>query len=819
MRQVLIFFSLALFSFPLLAGRDVSAVRYAPSDLSAANPAIASNGNRFLTLWPMSGQIFGSLSDIAGSNSPAFAVVPFANASGVLVIGTGSGYVAIWNERDNVPVFGRLTSEGVLERRVPLARTRFFGAALAFNGSQIAIVDTTSFQGLTIDISIYDLDGNLVRRSPVTAYNGERWAVTANGGDFAVVTAGATGINEWRVTNDGAVHPAVRIQPPTTDPLKSFYSVAAGARNGRIVAGWLQAQAGVPSSATIQPDGTVTQSPLPNGGVPPSGSIAVLPVDTGFVVTWNVIPSAPDKPGMFALRLDGTGALIESQPYFLGDGQFAGAAPSGNTIALALNTQMFAPPYRVLTVTATVNDTGIAAHAATTVLSPVRQFGPAVTGNGAGFTAAWLEQDGGGKRIVAGRINPAGEPLDGTGIPLDLRASAAPVIAHGPSEELIVWTGNGRLVASRLSPFSGLLDATPIDIAPLAFGSYDVVWNGSRFFVVWTDGSRFFGAFVGSDGVATSPRDLGVQISSVDTSSASALDVAWDGRQFIVVYAETSPLFCTCIASPDRVRVLRISTAGVAIDVVPVLIPGKHFAAHVASSGSESLIVLDRAGGASSVVVRDESGTLHLDPEVPVFDWFVGTSGVAWDGSSYVVAVRYAASPAFETEAGWLAAVQVSESGIPLRTVITPAAGPPDFSFATAPSVATDVAGGTAFVISEVTSPTFVARARLYLLSEFSPTPMPAPPPAPRNAVSYFGGTTTRIDWQSDGGGSGFLIERSTDFGKNWSPYAVLPADARTTTVTAKIGDLFRVRAFGPGGLSEGTITSIGSPQRRHVAH
>jgi hypothetical protein len=94
---------------------------------------------------------------------------------------------------------------------------------------------------------------------------------------------------------------------------------------------------------------------------------------------------------------------------------------------------------------------------------------------------------------------------------------------------------------------------------------------------------------------------------------------------------------------------------------------------------------------------------------------------------------------------------------------------------------------------------------------------MPAPPSAPRNAVSYFGGTTARIDWQSDGDASGFLLERSIDFGKTWVPAATVPAEARTVTVNAKIGDQFRVRAFGPGGLSDGPITSIGSMQRRRA--
>jgi len=813
MRKSLLFVCFALFSYPLFAGRDVSAIRYAPSDASAGTPAIASNGSRFLTIWTVSNlHIYGAFSDASGGgNSTAFAVLPYANTGAVQVIGTGIGYVAIWNQQYSIPTFGRLTADGVLERRVPLARNSFSGPAMAFNGSRIAIVDVSGSQPSTIEIEIYDLDGNLIRRSPVTPYGGERWAVTAAGGDFAVVTAGVTGINEWRVTDDGAVQPAVRIQAPPADPLKSFYTVAAGASVGRIVIAWIQAQTGTPSSATIQPDGAITQNALPNGGVAPSGSIAVLPTNSGFVVAWNVRPSLPDKPGMFALRLDRTGAPIDDHPYFLGDGQFAGAAAAGNTIRLAL--QSAAYPFAESTLTATVDATGIDAHPPEAIVSPVGQVYPVVAGNGAGFTAAWLELEAGARRIVAARISPAGEPLDGTGIVLDPAASSPPVIVHGAAEELIVWIGNGHLRAARLSPFSGLLDATPIDIAPMTSGSYDVVWTGSQFFVVWTDGMKFFDAFVRPDGVATPPKDAGMPATS---DTASNLDVAWDGRQFILVYSEESPVFCTCIPTPDGVRLTRISAGGAVIDAVPLRIPDVDVA-HVASSGTQSLVVLDRRHGPASIVVHGDDGTLHLDPEIPLFNWFAGTSNVEWDGSSYVVAARFFLTPAAETEAGGLAAIEVSQTGIPLRTLTVAAAGPSDFLHVSSPSIATDAAAGTAFVISEVSPPVYAARAHIYLRSEFSEAPPPLPPPAPRNAVSYFGGTKARIDWQSDGGASGFLIERSVDFGKTWYTVTVVAADARTITVDAKVGDLFRVRAFGPGGLSEGSVTSIGSMFRRRA--
>jgi len=811
MRKSLLFVCLVLFSSPLFAGRDVSAIRYAPSDASAGTPAIASNGNRFLTLWTSSLHIYGTLSDASGGgNSTAFAVVPYANTSAVQVIGTGSGYVAIWNEQSSTPIFGRLSADGVLERRVPLSRNSFSAPAMAYNGSRIAIVDVTGSQP-SIGIEIYDLDGNLIRRAPITPYNGERLAVTAAGGDFAVVTAGVTGVNEWPVTNDGAVQPAVRVQAPPADPLKSFFTVAAAATDGRIVIGWIQAQTGTPSSATIQPDGTITQNPLPNGGVPPSGNIAVLPAASGFVVAWNVRPSLPDKPGMFALRLDRTGAPIDDHPYFLGDGQFTAAAAVGNTIKLVLRSTAY--PFAGSTLTATVDATGIAAHPPEAIVSPVGQVFPVVAGNGAGFTAAWLELEAGARRIVAARISPTGESLDGTGIVLDPAASSAPVIAHGAAEELIVWIGNGRLRAARLSPFSGLLDATPIDIAPLSYGSYDVAWNGSEFFVVWTDGTKFFDAFVRPDGVVTTPSDIRMPATS---DTASNLDIAWDGRQFILVYSEAPPVFCTCIPTPDHVRLTRISADGAAVDAVPLRIPGVAVA-HVASSGSESLVVLDRNHGPTSIVVHGEDATLHLDLEIPLFNWFSGMSNVEWDGSSYVVAARYFLTPAWQTEAGGLAAIQVSQAGIPLRTLTAAAAGPSDFLHVSPPSIATDAAAGTAFVISEVSPPVYAARARIYLLSEFAEAPLPLPPPAPRNAVSYFGGTKARIDWKSDGGANGFLIERSVDFGKTWISAAVVPADARTITVDAKIGDLFRVRAFGPGGLSEGSVTSIGSMFRHRA--
>jgi hypothetical protein len=131
------------------------------------------------------------------------------------------------------------------------------------------------------------------------------------------------------------------------------------------------------------------------------------------------------------------------------------------------------------------------------------------------------------------------------------------------------------------------------------------------------------------------------------------------------------------------------------------------------------------------------------------------------------------------------------------------------------PSIAVSDAVTTAFAISEAVGPSSLARARLYLASELAP--MPSAPSAPRNAVSYFGGNTARIDWQASETPTGFFLERSFDSGKSWGLYTTIPGGARTITVNAKVGDQFRVRAFGPGGLSDGPVTSIGSMFRRRA--
>lgn len=812
-RYVLSLFLLLLPLSLFATGHDVSTVRYAPSDSYSGSQSLASNGNRFLMLWPMDGHIYGGLSDPASDTQPpAFPVVPFAGASPLQVAAAGNGYLAIWNRYGVPPSLGTLNSEGVLEHVTQLDVPTLSSPRMAFNGSHVLIVDqppTSTSTPNPTNVSLYDLGGALVRRFPLPVFGA--WAVTAVGSDFAVVTAGQSGINEWRVANDGTILSTLQIAPPANDHL-SIYSIDVASKNGRIAIAWAQFGAGTLSGVLIQPNGAITKLALVDGGLPRVTGLALLPVDIGFVVTWNVAPSSPDSPSLFALRLDPDGSLLDGGPVSLGNAFFSAAASSGGAIELAFFKSSPAPP---ATLIVTVDANGFSPRATTTPVTAVRQLLPVVTGNGSGFTTVWLEQSQGFRGVVAARTDQESKPLDGSGITLGLNAYRPPVIAHGSSQSLVAWSTNDSVVAARLGPSGEVLDRTPIPIAKLFTSSVAAAWNGSRYFVVWPDGTSLVGAFVGPDGVATTPRPLGNQ--TADLTFDSGLDMAWDGKQFVLVFGEVSysGVVCgECTLTPDHVRVMRVSATGNAIDVIPVRIPGVHLRAHVASSGAESLIALDSTSDTSTMIVGEQFGYLSLGPEVPLFHWFSNIgSDVTWNGSAYIVGWRYTApSPA---DSGWFGAGSVSRSGVPLQSFVTPGAGPPDHDASlVVPSVAANDAGETGFVISEMASPSYVARARLYLMSEMAP--MPAPPPAPRNVISDFGGGTTLVQWQSDGA-NGFLIESSFDFGKSWYPFAVT-GDVRSTTVASvKPGNLIRVSAFGPGGLSAGTITSIGSPQRRRA--
>jgi hypothetical protein len=436
---------------------------------------------------------------------------------------------------------------------------------------------------------------------------------------------------------------------------------------------------------------------------------------------------------------------------------------------------------------------------------------PVVTGNGAGFTAAWTDLTY-PRAVMSRGVSGSGEPL--AALAISERPASSMAIAHSPFDTLVV-INDGNVSAVRLTP-SGIPLNTILLWSGDAFQSsreVAVAWNGSRYFVIWSYFNQLIGAFISPGGSSTQPRAF---LTEPDSSRLLPPDVAWDGQHFVVVVGEKPSVSCSC-PPPDTIqfRVMRVSAGGDAIDASPLVITGDHLRAHVASSGSESLITLDGAGGVSSIIAHDGSA-LTLDAETPLFSWYANiASAVAWNGLTYTVAWRYLSGYdlSFAAGPGWLVAAQVTRAGLAFDYRATAASA--HFSLNPHVRAAANEAGTTALVTEEFAESSRYGRARLYLVSELPP--MPAPPPAPANMVSFLSGPYARIDWEASGAENGFVVEFTRDSGKQWTFVSVLPADARSATVTGTPDALYRIRALGPGGSSEGTMIKIVSSQRRRA--
>ncbi|MGA8809255.1 MAG: hypothetical protein WB973_15380, partial [Thermoanaerobaculia bacterium] len=99
-----------------------------------------------------------------------------------------------------------------------------------------------------------------------------------------------------------------------------------------------------------------------------------------------------------------------------------------------------------------------AGHDLTTSPQTANQISPFVTGNGSGFTAAWIEPVQSHNTIGWRVASAAGAPIEGAGGALDQTYVQSMAIAYRPSETLIVWTTNLNVYAERLSPSGAPLD-------------------------------------------------------------------------------------------------------------------------------------------------------------------------------------------------------------------------------------------------------------------------------------------------------------------------------------------------------------------------
>src|SRR5947209_2973731 len=182
-----------------------------------------------------------------------------------------------------------------------------------------------------------------------------------------------------------------------------------------------------------------------------------------------------------------------------------------------------------------------AGHDLTASPPAANQTSPVLTGSGSGFTAAWIERPVSGNTIVSRAVRSDGEPAENSGGAIDSRFVYSMALAHSPSEALLVWIAGGDVNAERLSPSGALLNTIALTPGKDYASDIAVAWNGSRYFVVWSNGYQLVGTLVAPDGSSTPPRAFFGEPNVIGRPASPYIlvpDVAWDGRNFIVVFGE-----------------------------------------------------------------------------------------------------------------------------------------------------------------------------------------------------------------------------------------------------------------------------------------
>jgi len=163
--------------------------------------------------------------------------------------------------------------------------------------------------------------------------------------------------------------------------------------------------------------------------------------------------------------------------------------------------------------------------------------------DGRNYLAVWFNGD-----IYGTRITPTGVVLDTLGIHIAKGPDNQwfPVAAFDGRNYLVVWQDGGNTAAleycSRVTPLGQVLDTSGIAICLAANGqgSPSAAFDGRNYLVVWQEGAEgnppyagIYGARVSAGGVVLDPVRIKISLSP---SAESSPDVAFDGRNYLVVW-------------------------------------------------------------------------------------------------------------------------------------------------------------------------------------------------------------------------------------------------------------------------------------------
>jgi MYXO-CTERM domain-containing protein len=202
-------------------------------------------------------------------------------------------------------------------------------------------------------------------------------------------------------------------------------------------------------------------------------------------------------------------------------------------------------------------------------------------------------------------------PLEGT-VYVPSSSVGYPSIAGNGTDYLVTWSTGATIYASRVTGAGALLDPTPTIVVT---GNANktrprAAWDGTEWFVVWGEDTQNYvlARRVRTDGTLVDQQgnDSGLVVAS---ALATSVDVAFDGSEFLVVYAQND-----AFAVP-HVYGVRVGVNGQRIDTSPLVIsnaayPKKQTSPRVAFDGTEFFVAWadSRASASPSATTWDIYG-------------------------------------------------------------------------------------------------------------------------------------------------------------------------------------------------------------------
>ncbi|HEX8255821.1 MAG TPA: fibronectin type III domain-containing protein, partial [Thermoanaerobaculia bacterium] len=517
--------------------------------------------------------------------------------------------------------------------------------------------------------------------------------------------------------------------------------------------------------------------------------LEVMYTGSGYVVAYGRHTNTDIKTGV--IRLGASGEPVGTpEPPSLPAVYPADAASNGETLLIAFQPRTL--PLRNSTIA--VNAAGEARAPEVVAFNYSRQTQPVLASGGGDAVAGWTEIAGDHATVRVAHVDAEGN------------ATAVYNIANGYfAEDGLAWSGTQYLAVFRSG--SSLLamriaaHGAPIDVNPIVLVNTlttegkevpaSVIWAGDRWLIIWGDGPTLHRASVSAAGIASTPRTLTLHAPAREGWERSFLtpSLAFDGEHVLLgsTVADLPPCMMPPCEGPEvEVMAALLASNGSLITSLELDVE-EQVRTSVASSGTNFLLL---AG--TRAFVLDARGTrLRVVIDRTLFDW-PAESDVTWDGTNYVVALRYAGS-------NWYLAVRRLNRA---ANDVAAARGTQTLApiVAAQPSIVPLFAGDALIGVQEGTAEDGM-RAVVYRERDF--TPLPAPPAPPQNVhLRRVNGYTFELTWEPPASGAeAYVVEHLID--GQWYLVARLDADdARRVTVYATDPAEVRVRAFNAGGPS-----------------